>query len=460
MAAGHKSALAEAVYSVRARANHIRSPGRVIRRWQMTEERWRRKLVANRKLSPETLMMGYGYDPFLSERSLKPPVFPTSTFVFRKAQEGKEFFELAYGLRQKRPNEEPGLIYSRINNPDLEMLEDRLAIWDEAEANLVFASGMAAISTTLWAYVRPGTTVVHSDPVYGGTEFLLTKILPQFGVNTIAFPAEGGVETMREAVERAHAGGPVAALYIETPANPTNGLVDIRRAREIAEGLTGAAGKRPLVIVDNTMLGPLFQTPIAHGADLVVTSLTKYVGGHSDLIAGGCSGAASALEPIRGMRTILGTMCDPQTGWLLMRSLETLKLRMTASAEGARKIAEYLALHPRVASVWRLDFLAEGHPDRAIFERQCRNAGSTFSFEVKGGEAEAFGVLDRLEVFKLAVSLGGTESLASHPATTTHSDIPKEDQMRLGITPALIRLSVGVENPDDLIADLGQALAE
>ena len=424
----------------------------------MTEKRWRKRLVGNRVLSPETLMMGYGYDPMLSERSLKPPVFHTSTFVFRKAQDGKEFFELAYGLRQKRPNEEPGLIYSRINNPDLEMLEDRLAIWDEADANLSFASGMAAISTTLWAYVRPGSVVVHSDPVYGGTEFLLTRILPQFGVTPISFPAEGGVAAMREAVDRGRSAGPIAALYLETPANPTNGLVDIAEARRLADSLADAGGKRPPLIVDNTMLGPLFQTPITHGADLVVTSLTKYVGGHSDLIAGGCSGAAAALEPIRGMRTILGTMCDPHTGWLLMRSLETLKLRMTASAEGARKVADFLAEHPRVASVWRLDFLPEGHPDRAVFERQCTNAGSTFSFEVKGGEAEAFAVLDRLEVFKLAVSLGGTESLASHPASMTHSDVPPEDQMRLGITPALIRLSVGIENPEDLIADLEQAL--
>ncbi|HEX3521904.1 MAG TPA: PLP-dependent transferase [Stellaceae bacterium] len=152
-------------------------------------------------------MMGYGYDPFLSERSLKPPVFHTSTFVFRSAQDGKEFFELAYGLRQKRPNEEPGLIYSRINNPDLEMLEDRLAIWDQAEASLVFASGMAAISTTLWAYARPGTVIIHSGPVYGGTDFLLKMILPQFGVTSIGFLSEGGDKAMEEAVESAAARG-------------------------------------------------------------------------------------------------------------------------------------------------------------------------------------------------------------------------------------------------------------
>jgi methionine-gamma-lyase len=343
------------------------------------------RFLGNHALSPETLMMGYGYDPFLSERSLKPPVFHTSTFVFRSAQDGKEFFELAYGLRHKRPNEEPGLIYSRINNPDLEMLEDRLAIWDQAEASLVFASGMAAISTTLWGYARPGTVIIHSGPVYGGTDFLLKKILPQFGVTSIGFLSEGGSKAMEEAVKSARGKGPVAALYIETPANPTNGMVDLERARKIVSGLHGPDGKRPVIIVDNTMLGPIYQTPLAHGADLVVTSLTKYVGGHSDLIAGGCSGAAALLEPIRGMRTILGTMCDPHTGWLLMRSLETLKLRMTAAAEGASKVAAFLNTHPKVASVWYLDFLPGGHPDRPIFERQCKSPGSTFSFEVTGG---------------------------------------------------------------------------
>jgi methionine-gamma-lyase len=228
----------------------------------MANERWRKRLVGNRELSPETLMMGYGYDPFLSERSLKPPVFHTSTFVFRTARDGKEFFELAYGLRQKRPNEEPGLIYSRINNPDLQILEDRLAIWDEAENNLAFASGMAAISTSLWAYARPGSVIVHSGPVYGGTDFLLKKILPQFGVTPIGFPAEGGSKAMEEAVDSARAIGPIAALYLETPANPTNGLVDLDRARQLADGVTGADGRRPVIVVDNTMLGPVYQTPL------------------------------------------------------------------------------------------------------------------------------------------------------------------------------------------------------
>src|ERR1700752_390391 len=201
------------------------------------------RFLGNHALSPETLMMGYGYDPFLSERSLKPPVFQTSTFLFRSAQDGKEFFELAYGLRQKRPNEEPGLIYSRINNPDLEMLQDRLAIWDQAETSLVFAPGMAAISTTLWAYARPGRVITHSGPVYAGTDFLRKKILPQFGVTSIGFLSEGGDKAMEEVVEAARGKGPIAAVYIETPANPTNGMVGLAHARKIVSGLRGPDSK-------------------------------------------------------------------------------------------------------------------------------------------------------------------------------------------------------------------------
>jgi methionine-gamma-lyase len=424
---------------------------------------WRTRKIGGSTLSPETLMMGYGYEPELSEGALKPPLFQTSTFVFRSAEEGKAFFELAYGLREKKRNEEIGLIYSRINNPNLEVLEDRLAVWDAAEKSLAFASGMAAISTAMWTFLRPGDTFVFSEPVYGGTEYLVHKILPQFGCNGVPFLAEAGEEGFREAAMKAAAKaarskGKVGAIYIETPANPTNGLVDIGLAREISDYLASPAG-RPPVIVDNTFLGPLWQTPLKLGADLCITSLTKYVGGHSDLIAGSCSGEEAWITPVRVMRTILGTMTDPHTAWMLLRSLETLKLRMDAAGEGARKVATYLQKHKRVKSVWYLDFLPKDHPDRALYERQCPHPGSTFSFEIDGGEKEAFAVLNALKVFKLAVSLGGTESLASHPAAMTHSDVPPDDRKRLGITDALIRLSVGVENPDDLIADLEQALA-
>ncbi len=423
---------------------------------------YRSKKLGERELAPETLMMGYGYAPSLSEGALKPPLFQTSTFVFRNAEEGKAFFELAYGLREKRRGEEIGLIYSRINNPNLEVLEDRLAVWDVAEKALAFASGMAAISTTLMTFLRPGDSFVFSEPIYGGTEFLVHNILPQFGVKGVGFMAEGGETGFREAAMTAAAkaakgGGKVGAVYVETPANPTNGLVDIGLARQIAENLGTPAG-RPPVIVDNTFLGPLWQAPLKLGADLCVTSLTKYVGGHSDLIAGACSGEEAWVAPVRVMRTILGTMADPHTCWLLLRSLETLKVRMDAAEAGACKVAAYLSEHPRVKSVWYLGSLPENHPDRALYERQCTTAGSTFSFEIEGGEAEAFAFLNALKVIKLAVSLGGTETLASHPAAMTHSDVPPESRKRLGITDSLIRLSVGIEKPEDLIADLEQAL--
>lgn len=423
----------------------------------MAEKTWRKRTLNNRPLKPETLMMGYGYDPMLSEGSLKPPQFQTSTFVFRSAEDGKNFFATMQGRRKLGPDEEPGLIYSRFNNPNLEVVEDRLALWDEAEAALVFASGMAAISTALLAYLRPGDIVLQSRPIYGGTETLIHSILPEFGISQVAFEAEHGPKAMMKAAEEAKKKGRVGAIFIETPANPTNALVDIATARKASELLT-VDGKRPPVIVDNTMLGPVYSQPLLHGADIVVMSLTKYVGGHSDLISGGASGSKAMLAPVRRMRSTLGTMGDTHTAWLLMRSLETLKLRMDAGARGAAKVAEFLRDHPKIDNVWYLDFLPADHPDRAIHERQNTSAGSTFSFEVKGGEAAAFRLLDKLQIIKLAVSLGGTETLASHPAAMTHSGMPADELAKYSITPGLIRISIGIEDPDDLIADLSQAL--
>lgn len=424
----------------------------------MTDDQgYRHRRIGDRELRPETLMMGYGYDPHLSEGAVKVPVFQTSTFVFRTAEEGKAFFELAYGLREREPKEVPGLIYSRINNPDLEVLEDRLAIWDGAEAALVFSSGMAAIATTLLTFLRPGDAIVHSEPVYGGTEYLLRNILPQFGIERFGFTAgsPGGLE---EAVSAASARCRVAVILIETPANPTNSLVDIQACARLAAQLTDDDGRRPIVAVDNTFLGPLWQRPLDHGADLVLYSLTKYVGGHSDLIAGAVLGDRARVRLVGGMRTILGTMADPWTGWLLMRSLETLKLRMTSQMKNARYIAEFLADHPRVRTVHYLGFLGESNPQREVYQRQCLAPGGTFSFEIDGGEAEAFRVLNALKLAKLAVSLGGTETLMQHPASMTHADVRAEHQKTIGITPGMIRISVGVEHPEDIIADLEQAL--
>ena len=412
--------------------------------------------IGHHVLHPETLMMGYGYDPQLSEGAVKCPIFQTSTFVFKSAEAGKAYFELAYGLRTPRPSETPGLIYSRLNNPDLQILEERLTLWDGAESALAFSSGMAAISTTLLALVRPGDVVVHSDPVYGGTDYLFEHVLPQFQVGHEPYGPR--IRPLSDAMRAASARGRVAAIFIETPANPTNDLIDVREAADAALALGTSSGQRPLVLVDNTFLGPLWQHPLTHGADLVLYSLTKYVGGHSDLIAGACLGPEVHVAPVRGLRTILGTMCGAHTGWLLLRSLETLKLRMTSAMKNARYVAEFLDQHPKVAQVHYLGLLGPGDPAHDIYQRQCLSPGSTFAFDLHGGEAEAFRLLNALQLVHLAVSLGGTESLAEHPATMTHADVPPERQRLYGITPGLVRLSVGLEHPEDVIADLQQAL--
>jgi methionine-gamma-lyase len=421
------------------------------------EKAYRHRELNGHALRPETLMMGYGYDPSLSEGAVKPPIFQTSTFAFRSAEEGKAFFELAYGLREQGAHEEPGLIYSRVNNPDLEVLEDRLALWDGAEDALVFGSGMAAIATTVLSFVRPGDTVVYSEPIYGGTEFLLDHVVPQFQMASFGFQA-GVAGALEEAVEKARARGRIAMILVETPANPTNALVDIAAAAALCRSLADDQGRRPLLAVDNTFLGPVWQHPLHHGADLVLYSLTKYAGGHSDVIAGGCLGSCELIDTVRTMRTILGTMADPFTGWLLLRSLETLKLRFTSAVKNARYVAEFLNDHPKVRRVLYLGFLGETDPQHEVFRRQCHSAGATFSFEVEGGEAEAFRLLNALKLVKLAVSLGGTESLAQHPATMTHADVSAELQATCGITPNMVRISVGIEHPDDIIADLEQAL--
>jgi methionine-gamma-lyase len=425
----------------------------------MTYETYHRRTVGGHELHPETQMMGYGYDPQLSEGALKPPIFLTSTFVFPSAQAGKDFFDYTAGRRQPPPGEAGGLVYSRFNNPNLEVLEDRLAIWEKAEAAAVFSSGMSAISTSLWAFVRPGDAILFSQPLYGGTETLVSATLPAYGIRAVGFPDgldRAGVEA---AAREARALGRVSVILVETPANPTNGLVDLRLLREVAEALGRGQDRRPVVLCDNTFLGPLFQKPLVHGADLSLYSLTKYVGGHSDLVAGGVVGSGEVVRPIRQLRGALGTQLDPNTAWMIMRSMETLSLRMRRAAENAARIAGWLKAHPKIASVNYLGLMEDGDRRREVYEAQCLSPGSTFSFSVQGGEREAFALLDRLEVIKLAVSLGGTETLVSHPASTTHSGVPRDVRERMGVTDAMIRISIGIEHSDDLVADLEHALA-
>jgi methionine-gamma-lyase len=425
----------------------------------MSDDSYRKDRLGNRKLNPETLMLGYGYDPALSEGAVKPPVFLTSTFVFRSAEHGKEFFDYVAGRREPPRGTPAGLVYSRFNHPNSEIVEDRLAIYEEAEAGAIFSSGMAAIATTLLAFARPGDVVLHSQPLYGGTETLLTKTLKPFGIEAVGFADGVSEASVRAAAEEAAAKGRVSTVMIETPSNPLNTLVDIALVRRIADEIGARQGLRPVLVCDNTLLGPLYQKPLRHGADISVYSLTKYVGGHSDLIAGAALGSREHMRAVRLLRSAIGTQLDPHSCWMIGRSLETLALRMQAANRNAEIVAAFLEAHPRVAKVHHLAYLPEGSAARRTYEAQCDAPGSTFSFDVEGGEAEAFRVLNALQVFKLAVSLGGTESLTCHPASTTHSGVPKETRDRLGVSDATIRVSIGIEHPDDLVADLGQALA-
>jgi methionine-gamma-lyase len=410
--------------------------------------------INGRKLKPATLMMGHGYDPMLSEGSLKPPIFLTSTFVFENAAAGKRHFE---GVTGKRPGGAEGLVYSRFNGPNQEILEDRLSVWEDAEDALSFSSGMSAIATLLLATVRPGDTIVHSGPLYAATETLIARVLGRFGVHFLDFPAGATREEIDQVMQKA-AAGRVSLIYLESPANPTNALVDVQAVAASRDAIFGKGPDAPPIAIDNTFLGPLWHKPLQHGADLVVYSLTKYAGGHSDLVAGGVLGRKALIDPIRLMRNTIGTITDPNTAWMLLRSLETLELRMTRAGENAAKVCAFLRDHPKVEHVGYLGFL-EGDRQADIYQRHCTGAGSTFSLFLKGGEAEAFRFLDALKIAKLAVSLGGTETLASHPAGMTHLSVPEARKQALGITDNLVRISIGVEDPDDLIADFDQALA-
>lgn len=420
----------------------------------------RKHLGTDHEYSAETLALGYGYDPRLSEGAVKPPIFLTSTFQFATALEGKRFFELAYGLRQANKGEVPGLIYSRLNNPNLQIFEERLAAWDKTDRGLTFASGMAAISTSLLALVKPGEHVLSTAPVYGGTHFLLEHILPGFGIGTTQVLAgNDAIERLRVAAQAVPA-GKVAMLYLETPANPSNMLTDIAGVVALAAELEASTGRRPVVAVDNTFLGPVFQRPAEQGADLVIYSATKFIAGHSDLVAGVATGRAPIMEQVALFRTILGTQPNAFTGWLLLRSLETVSIRMHRQAKSARRLASVLLEHPRVTAVHYPGLLQEDDPQHAIYQRQCSGPGSLISFEVEGGEEAAYKVLDAFEVFRLAVSLGGTESLVEHPATMTHADVPPELLATFGVSPGMIRMSIGLEHLSDLRRDLEHALSK
>lgn len=415
--------------------------------------------IGNHELHPETLMLNYGFDPELSEGAVKPPVFLTSTFVFKSAEEGRDFFDFVSGRREPPAGTGAGLVYSRFNHPNSEIVEDRLAVYERTESCAVFSSGMSAIATTLFAFVRPGDSILHSQPLYGGTETLLARTFLNMGVAAVGFADGVNEESVQAAAEEAMQKGRVSVILIETPANPTNSLVDVAMIRRIAEAIAEKQGHRPVIACDNTLLGPVFQRPIEHGADISLYSLTKYVGGHSDLIAGAALGSKAVMRQVKALRGAIGTQLDPHSCWMLGRSLETLSIRMEKANNNALVIANFLREHPKCEKIHYLPYHDESSPLGRTFAAQCTGAGSTFSFDIRGGQPAAFKFLNALQILKLAVSLGGTESLASHPATMTHSGVPVDVRQRIGVLDSTIRLSIGIEHPDDLIADLTQALS-
>lgn len=410
------------------------------------------------RLHPETLALSHGFDPFLSEGSVKPPVFLTSTFAFRKAEDGKRFFAWMRGEGGAPTGKhQAGLIYSRFNNPNLEIFEDRMALWEGMKGACSFASGMAAISTALLATHGPGDEMIVCAPLYGGTETFMRGFLARFGIKSHFISA--GVGAPAEAAR--HLGPRTRSFFIESPANPNNRLTDIAAMKALAAAHRPADGRPVLVVVDNTMAGPVFTQPAKCGADLVLYSATKFIGGHSDIVGGvALADDPALLKAINGLRNSLGGMPNPHTAWLLTRSLETLKLRAEAAALNAARVADFLVAHPKVRHVSFLGLLRPADPEYAIYRRQHTGPGSLISLYLRGGEPEAFAFLDHLKIVKLAVSLGSTESLAQHPAAMTHSGLSPEAKLASGVSDDLVRISIGIENADDLIWDLGQALEQ
>ena len=408
----------------------------------------------------ESQMMSFGYTPEWSEGSVKPPIFQTSTFVFKTAEEGKRFFEVAYGKSELNTKEEIGLIYSRINNPNMQILEERLAVLEGSESAAAFESGMSAISTTMLSYLKPGDILIYGNPVYGGTHHFITHFLKDIGIKILPFSSETKTQEIITKLETSEYSGNVKMIYFESPANPTNSLFDLDELKKLKDEISVKSSNEIMLVMDNTYLGPLWQKPLDFGVDIVCYSATKFLNGHSDVIAGCAMGSEQVIRPIKTLRTFLGSMIAPYTAWLLTRSLETLHLRMAKQGENAEKVVNYLMSHKSVKTVSFPGIETMGEKQNEIFKKQCLGSGAMISFEVFGGEKEAFKFLNNLKLIKLAVSLGSNESLAQHPYSMTHADVPDDIKERIGINQGLIRLSVGIENAEDIISDLNNAFKE
>lgn len=400
---------------------------------------------------PSTAVLTRGFDPHLSVGSARPAVFRSSTYVFSSPEAAERSFELVTGRDEPAPGETPELIYSRFNHPNAEILEDQIVPLEEgSEWAVVFNSGMAAIMTALMSRLTPGDAIVHTVPLYGGTQNLLHRLLEPWGV--VCRPVVAGRSA--ELDEAIRATPRLKFVLIETPANPTMVMTDIKRAALTAAQLD----PKPVVMVDNTFLGPAFQHPMTLGADLVVYSATKYLGGFSDLLAGVVLGAGPELErDIRAHRGLFGNILQPDECWILDGRLPTVSLRMNRQSKNAQRIAEALVRRPEIRKVYYPTLFDEPEQIR-IRLAQTDYPGAMIALDLHGGKPAAFEFLRRLKLAHNAVSLGGMETLVCHPKTTTHSGNSAEELAIAGITDGLVRISVGVEDWRDLLRDFEQAL--
>ncbi len=400
---------------------------------------------------PPTAVLTRGFDPRLSVGSARPAVFRSSTYVFSSPEAAERAFLLATGKAQPQPGEDAELIYSRISHPNAEILEDQIVPLEAGAAEAaVFNSGMAAIMTAFLTFLRPGDSLIYTMPSYGGTRHLIREFLEPFQITAVPVLAGRGPE-MEEAIAAARS---LRAIFIETPANPTMVMTDISRAAAAA----GRHPDRPLVMVDNTFLGPAFQHPLLLGADLVLYSATKYLSGFSDMLAGVALARDSGLiRRMRAQRILFGNILQPDECWLLDGRLPTVSLRMNRQSKNAQRIAERLIEHPKVKTVHYPTLYTDAEQIK-IRLAQCQHPGAIFSMELEGGRAGAFEFLRRLKIARNAVSLGGVETLACHPKTTTHASLSPEEMERCNITDGLVRISVGIEDWHDLLADFQEAL--
>jgi methionine-gamma-lyase len=403
------------------------------------------------EIHSKTAILTLGFDPRLSLGSARPAVFRSSTYVFESPEQAEHAFSVVQGRAAAEPNERADLIYARISHPNAEILEDRLVPLEPGATDaLVFNSGMAAIMTAFFTFARPRSRIVYTMPLYGGTTALIHTFLEPFGVEGIPVPA-GDTAAIAEAIQGAD--DPCIVL-IETPANPTLIMTGIRDAVSVAK----RHKSKPIVMVDNTFMGPVFQHPLKLGADLVLYSATKYLAGFSDLVAGAAiSNDPALIERMRSRRTMFGNILQPDECWMLDGRLPTVSLRMNRQSKNAQRIAERLDGRPAIRRVI-YPTLFRDPAQRRIYEEQCEYPGGIFSLDFHGGKAAAFSFLRQLKIARNAVSLGGVETLACHPRTTTHSGDSPDELDRAGVTDGLVRVSVGIEDWRDLLADFDQAL--